>query len=104
MARMVMTVTGWNFAAKELLRAGARIYTIERLLAVRDGISRKDDNLPPRILNEALPRGPSRGIRFGRENLDRMLDEYYALRGWDREGRPTKAKLKELGIPKLFER
>jgi aldehyde:ferredoxin oxidoreductase len=104
MARMVMTVTGWNFAAKELLRAGARIYTLERLLAVRDGISRKDDNLPTRILNEALPRGPARGIKLGRENLDRMLDEYYALRGWDREGRPTKAKLKELGIPKLFER
>jgi aldehyde:ferredoxin oxidoreductase len=30
---------------------------------------------------------------------DEMLDEYYTLRGWDREGTPTKEKLTELGLP-----
>jgi len=104
MARIMSTATGWSFTAERILEAGERIYTLERLLAVREGITRKDDTLPPRLLNEVLPSGPSKGVRLRKEDLGRMLDEYYRLRGWDRDGKPTKAKLEELGIIKLFGR
>ncbi len=102
MARMMTVTTGWGFTAERILEAGERIYNLERLLAVRDGITRKDDTLPPRLLTETLPHGPSKGIHLSKNDLDHMLDEYYELRGWDHNGRPTKAKLEELGIPKLL--
>ena len=102
-ARMLTALTGWSFNTQKLLEAGERIYNLERLLAVQDGITRADDTLPPKLLTQALPSGPCEHIRLRKADLDRMLDEYYELRGWDREGRPTKAKLKELEIPKLLE-
>jgi aldehyde:ferredoxin oxidoreductase len=52
------------------------------------------------MLEDPLPM-PPRGeekVSFGRRELDRMLDEYYELRGWDRDGRPRADTLKRLGI------
>jgi len=54
------------------------------------------------LLTEALPHGPSKGVLLRMEDLDRMLDEYYTARGWDRNGKPTKSKLEELDILKLL--
>jgi aldehyde:ferredoxin oxidoreductase len=104
MVRMVTVLTGWSFNSKKLLETGERIYNVERIIATREGITRKDDTLPPRLLTEALPRGPSKGVHLRREDLDQMLDEYYAVRGWNQNGKPTKAKLEELSIPKLLGR
>jgi aldehyde:ferredoxin oxidoreductase len=95
-------VTGWNFSKSSIEKTGERIYNLERMLAVRDGISRRDDDLPPRLLTEAMSRGPCRGILLGRKNLERMLDEYYEARGWGQEGVPGEGKLEELGIKKLI--
>ncbi|MEM2908487.1 MAG: aldehyde ferredoxin oxidoreductase family protein [Candidatus Hadarchaeales archaeon] len=100
MARIMMVTTGWNFKADDVLKAGERIYNLERSLAVRDGISGKDDTLPLRLLKEALPHGPCKGIKLTERDLSLMLSEYYKLRGWDRRGRPMRAKLRELGITK----
>jgi len=79
-------------------RIGETSTNIARAFNVREGFSRKDDRLPSRILEEPLPEGHSAGRRLKVEDLDRMLEEYYSLRGWDNEGRPTMSKLKELGI------
>jgi aldehyde:ferredoxin oxidoreductase len=101
MIKILSTVVGWNMNSAEMVKVGERIYNVERAIAVRDGISRKDDTLPQRILEEKLPglEGPS----LTKGDLDRMLDEYYRVRGWDKDGRPTKEKLKELSIPDLLE-
>ncbi|HMK51684.1 MAG TPA: aldehyde ferredoxin oxidoreductase C-terminal domain-containing protein, partial [Thermodesulfobacteriota bacterium] len=64
------------------------------------GFSRKDDTLPPRILNEPLPDGPAKGMVC---HLDEMLTQYYELRGWNQNGIPTEAKLRELGLEKVAE-
>ena len=103
MVRVLAVTTGWNLNVNGLLKAGERIYNLERLLAVRDGISREDDVLPPRVLEEALPEGAAKGIKLGKKEFNRMLDEYYGIRGWDTEGKPKREKLEELGIPKLLE-
>ena len=66
---------------------------------VREGFRRKDDTLPKRFLEEPIPKGPSQGMVISRENLDKMLDEYYSFRGWDlKTGIPTPERLIELDL------
>jgi aldehyde:ferredoxin oxidoreductase len=47
--------------------------------------------------------GPAKGMHLTEEKVNRMLDEYYELRGWDQNGIPTEAKLRELGLEKVAE-
>ena len=61
---------------------------------MREGFSRKEDRLPPRLTEKR----EDTGWRIAPEDFERLLDEYYGLRGWDKEGRPTKATLQRLGI------
>lgn len=95
---MLNLATGFNFDEQEYTRAGERIWNLTRLFNVREGISRKDDTLPKRFMDEPLPSGPAKGQMISKEILDRMLDEYYQLRGWDENGIPKKEKLTELGL------
>jgi len=89
--------TGLNFT-NQLLSIGERVYNLERLILVREGVTRKDDDLPLRIKTEPIPDGPAKGHRITQGMLDEMLDEYYDVRGWDRVGKPTSEKLKELDL------
>jgi aldehyde:ferredoxin oxidoreductase len=96
--RLVNAATGWDLDLPELERIGERICTLERAFNVREGISRKDDTLPWRVQHEPIPEGPSKGCYCPPEELDRMLDEYYDLRGWSRDGIPTPERLRDLGL------
>jgi len=87
-------ITGWNWTTEDMLLTGDRIYTVERMFINREGFTRKDDTLPQRLLKEPMPEGPAKGHVV---DLDKMLDEYYDVRGW-KDGKPTKKKLKELGL------
>jgi len=79
-----------------LIKAGERIYNLERLFNMREGLQRKDDYLPERFIKEPVPDGASKGQVF---EMDRLLDDYYQARGWDiKTGVPTKAKLEELDL------
>jgi aldehyde:ferredoxin oxidoreductase len=77
-----------------VLKAGERVYNLERMFLLKAGST--EDTLPPRMLNEPLPDGPAKGMVA---ELDKMLPEYYKVRGWDEKGWPTKEKLDELGLP-----
>ncbi len=90
--------TGFNFTIEEYLKTGERIWNLTRLFNVREGITRKDDILPPRFMKEPLPEGVAKGQVITKKMLDEMLDEYYTLRGWDKNGIPTKEKLKKLDL------
>jgi aldehyde:ferredoxin oxidoreductase len=90
-------VTGYNFTP-HLQEIGTRIYNLERVILNREGIRRKDDMMPERILQEAVPSGPIKGRVLTREMYDTMLDEYYAVRGWDHDGVPTRETLDRLGL------
>jgi len=92
---ILRAVTGLPYSDDELMKAGERIWNIERLFNLKAGLTGKDDTLPLRFLEEPIPSGPSKGEVC---QLDRMLPEYYQLRGWDKEGVPTKEKLEELGL------
>lgn len=91
-------VTGWDLSQEDLSEAGARIYTLERLINCSRGVSRKDDTLPKRVMTEPIPDGPAKGRYVPKESLDAQLNEYYALRGWDGEGKPTRETLQKLHL------
>ena len=95
MTPLLNAATGWKWMVDDFMKAGDRIYTLERMFINREGFSRKDDTLPARTLRVPLSEGPSKGWV---SHLDRMLDEYYNLRGWN-DGVPTEAKLKQLNLP-----
>ena len=88
-------VTGAGYTLDELVKAGERILNAERMFLVKAGFSSKDDSLPQRMIHEGLSEGPAKGRVV---HLEEMLEEYYLERGWDREGIPTEAKLRELGL------
>jgi aldehyde:ferredoxin oxidoreductase len=98
MVRAVNLVTGWTMDVAELEQCGERIYNLERLINCRRGATRKDDTLPWRVMREPIPAGPSEGRFCPPDTLQEMLDRYYAMRGWDRNGVPTPEKLIELGL------
>jgi aldehyde:ferredoxin oxidoreductase len=89
-------ITGMELNASKLKTIGERIVNLQRMYNVKHGISRKDDRQPRRLLEEKSPSGRAKGHVV---YLDKMLDEYYGLRGWDRTtGIPTKEKLNDLGL------
>ena len=92
---LINPITGWGWTTEDMLKTGERIYNLERMFINREGFDRKDDTLPPRLLKERMPEGPAKGKVV---ELEKMLDEYYELRGW-KDGKPTKEKMKELGLP-----
>ena len=95
----LLAITGYDFAP-ELMTIGERISNLERLILVREGVSRQDDALPPRM-KEAVPNGPVAGHFISDQMLDVMLDEYYAVRGWDAQGKPRPETLQKLGLAEI---
>jgi aldehyde:ferredoxin oxidoreductase len=92
---IIKASTGNEYDADSFSQAGARIWNLERLFNLKAGFTREDDTLPKRLMEEPMPEGPGKGQVV---ELDKMLPEYYQLRGWDTEGRPTGEKLTELGL------
>ncbi len=97
-SKLIALATGLRLSPRELKATGERIYTLERLMLVREGMSRKDDTLPRRYFDEPVPEGPARGHVIAQAEFDSMLDEYYALHGWDKNGIPTPDTLERLGL------
>ena len=79
-------------------RAAERVYTLERAFICREGIRRADDRLIGKWADEPLPSGPYTGERLDPEQWESMLDDYYALRGWQPDGVPRPDRLIELGL------
>lgn len=96
--RYYIAATGIEIDQDGLLLGAERIFNLTRMINVRRGVSRKDDYPPTRVLNEPLPSGPYKGKKMDRDDYDKLLDMYYEMRGWDKNGIPTKKKLQELGL------
>ena len=95
LAALLSACTGIAYSTEDFMRTGERIWNLERLWNLKAGFTAADDTLPERILKDPILTGPSKG---GISHLDVMLPEYYELRGWDKEGIPTDAKLHDLAL------
>ena len=98
LARALAAVTGVEYTAGGIHHIGERIWNLERMYNLREGFSRADDTLPPRLLKEPVAGGPAKGWIV---HLEPMLVEYYRSRGWDTHGVPTAATLKRLDLDSL---
>jgi aldehyde:ferredoxin oxidoreductase len=86
-ADLLSQVTGWDVTAGELRTVARRIITAKKLYNQREGWTAAEDTLPKRFLAEGLPNGTSNTALLPRERLEAMIQAYYAVRGWDHEGR-----------------
>ena len=99
-ARMLKAATGRNIDEDFFSRLGERIWNQTRLFNLREGITADMDKLPKRFVKEALSSGPHKGQRIGNADMKYMLGDYYRLRGWDEQGRPTEETIERVGLSK----
>ena len=81
-----------------------RIWNLTRMFNVREGFSRKDDTMPPRMYLDPLPVGRPKNKVVTKEAFEKMLSEYYEIQGWDTDGRPTRETLITLGLGDIVTR
>ena len=92
---MFNTIVGTEYSTEDMMKAGDRIWNLERMYNLQAGVGPDQDTLPSRLLKEPIPEGPSKGHVH---RLSELLPQYYEERGWSTEGVPTKGKLAELEI------
>ncbi|MEM1644689.1 MAG: aldehyde ferredoxin oxidoreductase family protein [Ignisphaera sp.] len=91
--------TGIKKTVPDLMKIARRIFTLKRLFNISCGITRTDDTLPKRFLNEPLKEGGSKDQVV---ELEPMIKEYYNFMGWNEEGIPKKEIVEELGLTKYL--
>ena len=94
-------VTGWDdVTIDKLMKTSERIWNLNRahFLQRNGGPGRKYDMPPARHYEDPIPDGPAKGKKLTLEQVNQMLDEYYAARGWDKDGNPTAELLQDLGL------
>jgi len=94
-AKLLKCVTGIELTEQDVWTVGERIFNLERLFNQREGFSRKDDTLPERFLSEPFREGPAAGYTVP---IEKLLDDYYQVRGWDGNGSPVDQTLARLGL------
>jgi len=102
MAGLLSATVGTDITEEEMLKAGRRIVTLEKCFNVREGATRADDRLPWRLMHEENP--DREGAINSPEEMNKMLDEYYTLHGWDLETSwPTRETLESLDMSHVAE-
>ncbi|MGB9683700.1 MAG: aldehyde ferredoxin oxidoreductase family protein [Candidatus Bathyarchaeales archaeon] len=103
LSKVYTLITGFETSPEEMRLKGERINNLARVINTREGLGRKDDHLPYKVMHLPIPdEGPAKGAYVTQEELDLLLDDYYEARGWTRDGIPTPEKLKELGMDDLI--
>src|ERR1035441_3854191 len=94
-AALLTALTGVTYSTEDFIKAGERIWNLERLFNLQAGFTRKDDRLPERFTMSPIKTGFAQGQV---SHVPEMLIEYYRLRGWDEDGVPTSERLRELQL------
>lgn len=100
--RLVNGATGLNYTDESISRFGQRVETLTRLFNLREGITRANDILPPKFWQEETI-GPSKGMKayISHNDFEECLEKYYALRGWNNKGVPTRETVESLGLSSI---
>jgi aldehyde:ferredoxin oxidoreductase len=86
LARIIHITTGLNWGKEDISRFAGRILSRCREFNLQEGMTPHDDSLPPRFHNEPLPESDK---AISAVDLNRMIQDYYRLRGWDEQGHLT---------------
>jgi len=97
-AEALRLATGFSMYTGSFLRLGERGYNLERLFNLREGLSAADDSLPDRLTKTPQPSRAGTANASHVVPLEKMLKQYYKVRGWDAMGIPKKRTLKRLKI------
>ena len=95
LAPQVAAACGDEYTMENVALIGERIWNLERDFNNRAGFTRKDDDLPPRLKTEPAQTGPAKGLVSG---IDKMVPEYYQVRGWDEQGQLKAETRSRLGL------
>ncbi|UCF13459.1 MAG: aldehyde ferredoxin oxidoreductase family protein [Thermoplasmatales archaeon] len=90
--------TGFDHTVESYLLAGERVWNLVRLFNLREGLNSTGDKLPTRFFKNSFTKGPAKEVVLPPGGFQQSLQEYYSLRGWDKNGIPTAKKIKELGL------
>ncbi len=102
-ADLINATTGWNFSYDDVDMIGIRAHTIKKAFNIREGWTRSDDTLPYRWLHDKIPEGASAGCVVPENELEQLLDMYYAAKGWTKDGLMPKDLLVSLGMDDIAE-
>lgn len=93
-------ITGWGVTMEDALRTSEMIWNLNRCHYIErnKGNGRSFDYPPARSYEDKIPSGPGKGKGVTKEQVERMLDDYYVARGWDAVGNPTREILEDLGL------
>ena len=94
---LVQAVTGWDVTMHELVKVAERTLTLARVFNLREGLTKKDDWLPPRFFTPQTS-GALSETSVNPEELRDAIDSYYEMMGWTLEGVPTRGTLYGLGV------
>jgi aldehyde:ferredoxin oxidoreductase len=97
MAALINSATGSTLTPGDLLTIGDRIHAVHRSYNYRCGVRRKDDKLPKRLMTPLAEGGTGGKV----PDVERHLEEYYRLRDWEADGRPSKRSLEQLDLPEI---
>jgi aldehyde:ferredoxin oxidoreductase len=99
---MIRAITGWDTSLQDILQVSERGTVMQRMFNYREGFGRDDDRVISRW-HEPLPDGALKGTRIDPDEFREAMDLYYEISGWDKNGKPTRAKLIELNLGWLVE-
>ncbi|MCL5257327.1 MAG: aldehyde ferredoxin oxidoreductase family protein [Chloroflexi bacterium] len=101
-AALVSAATGKKRTGDDLALVTERVFNLTRVINGRFGFTRKDDSAPRRIFSEPVPDGPKKGSLVNPADFDSMLEEFYAISGWDNKGVPSDDTLMRLDLSDLI--
>lgn len=105
MVEILESISPREWSPDDYLRAGERIFNLEKSFNYREGFRREDDQVADRFFEEPLTYGPKTGSVLDRNEFREAMTAYYRDRQWDiQTTRPSDQKLKELNLDFVLER
>jgi aldehyde:ferredoxin oxidoreductase len=106
LSEMTSSATGMELPAEKFMQIGRQVHNVEKAFnTLHAGFTRKDDHPPKRYWNDPVKSGPHKGERIDHDAWEKMLDDYYALHGWEKQtGWQTASTLETIGLKEVAEK